>query len=117
MAKDPFKYFRVEARELLELFGQGVLELEKGASAGDVVPRLLRLAHTLKGAARVVRQPEIADTSHHIEDALVPWRDAPAAMPRPCIETVLAGLAEIATRIADLPAPAVDQAPVPGGRQ
>ena len=67
MAKDAYKYFRIEARELLEQFGQGVLELEKGAGAGGVVPRLLRFAHTLKGAARVVRQPEIADTAHRIE--------------------------------------------------
>ncbi len=106
MAKDPFKYFRVEARELLEQFGQGVLELEKGASASDVVPRLLRLAHTLKGAARVVRQPEIADTAHHVEDALAPWRDSNTAVPRTCIETVLAQLAEILARVVDLPAAA-----------
>ena len=103
MAKDPFKYFRVEARELLEQFGQGVLDLEKGAGAGEVVPRLLRLAHTLKGAARVVRQPEIADTAHHIEDALVPWRDSNTQLPHTCIQTVLAGLAEISARVAKLP--------------
>ena len=107
MAKDPFKYFRVEARELLEQFSQGVLELEKGASASDVVPRLLRLAHTLKGAARVVRQPKIADTAHQLEDVLAPWRDSNAAVPRTCIETVLAGLAGISAHVADLP-PAVD---------
>ena len=112
MAKDPFKYFRVEARELLEQFGQGVLELEKGASASAVVPRMLRLAHTLKGAARVVRQPEIADTAHRIEDALAPWRDAKAAVPHACIETVLAGLAEIAARVAGLPAAAEAEAAV-----
>ena len=106
MAKDPFKYFRVEARELLEQFGQGVLELERGAGASAVVPRVLRLAHTLKGAARVVRQPEIADTAHRIEDALAPWRDATATVPHACIETVLAGLAEIAARVAGLPAAA-----------
>src|SRR5687768_3257578 len=51
MARDPYKYFRVEAHELLEQLGQGALELEKGAPAPDAVARLLRLAHTLKGAA------------------------------------------------------------------
>ena len=107
MAKDPFKYFRVEARELLEQFGQGVIELEKGASASDAVPRLLRLAHTLKGAARVVRQPEIAAAAHGVEDALAPWRESNAALPRTCIETVLSGLADISARVAALP-PAVD---------
>ncbi len=30
MASDPYKYFRVEARELLDGLTEGVLELEKG---------------------------------------------------------------------------------------
>jgi len=29
MAKDPYKYFRVEARELLDGLSQGILQLEK----------------------------------------------------------------------------------------
>lgn len=70
MAKDPYKYFRIEARELLEAMSQGVLALEKDTSAVDLVPRLLREAHTLKGAARVVKQNEIADLAHSLEDIL-----------------------------------------------
>ncbi|HSI60933.1 MAG TPA: response regulator [Ideonella sp.] len=110
MAKDPYKYFRVEARELLQQLGQGVLDLEKGA--GELVPRLLRLAHTMKGAARVVRQPEIADSAHRIEDALAPWRDGGAAVPRESIDQVLAQLDQVAARVdalgpaADAPGPA-----------
>ena len=57
---DPYKYFRVEARELVEQLGTGVLELEREGTGRDVVARLLRHAHTLKGAARVVKQGEIA---------------------------------------------------------
>jgi two-component system chemotaxis sensor kinase CheA len=102
MAKDPYKYFRVEARELLEQLGRGVLDLEKGAGAGEIVPRLLRLAHTLKGAARVVKQPEIAEHAHRIEDALAPWRATDAAVPRECIDTVLAGLDQIGVHVTTL---------------
>src|ERR1043166_4038504 len=76
MRQDPDRYFRPEARELLEHLNQGVLELERDGI--DVVPRLLRLAHTLKGAARVVRQGAIADYAHAIEDSLAPLRDSPA---------------------------------------
>ncbi len=39
------------------------------------MPRLLRLAHTLKGAARVVKQLEIANLAHQLEDLLVPLRE------------------------------------------
>src|SRR5665213_2847169 len=71
MAQDPFKYFRVEANELVDQLGKGVLELER--SGTGVLPKLLRLAHTLKGAARVVRRPDIAEHAHAIEDQLASW--------------------------------------------
>jgi len=75
MAKDPYKYFRVEARELLEGLTQGILQLEKDGASPDAIARLLRLAHTLKGAARVVKQPEIAELAHTIEGALTSHRE------------------------------------------
>jgi len=74
MAKDLYQYYRMEARELLEGLNQGVLELERGGSAKAVVGRLLRLAHTLKGASRVVKQPEIAEMAHGLEDTFAPHR-------------------------------------------
>jgi two-component system chemotaxis sensor kinase CheA len=74
MARDPYKYFRVEARELLDQLGHGVLDLEKGPAQPEGVSRLFRLAHTLKGAARVVKQSEIADRAHALEDTLAPLR-------------------------------------------
>lgn len=80
MSKDPYKYFRIEARELLEELGQGVLNLEKEGAGRDLIGRLLRLAHTLKGAARVVKQTEISDLAHALEDVLAPYRDG-AALP------------------------------------
>lgn len=72
---DPYKYFRIEAKDLLEHLSQGMLDLEKGRVSADVVKRLLRLAHTLKGAARVVKQVEIAEHAHAVEDLLAPHRE------------------------------------------
>ena len=102
MAPDPYKYFRVEARDLLDQFAKGVLDLEKSGSSAAAVQRLLRLAHTLKGAARVVRQSKIADRAHAIEDALSPYRDGAEGFARGAIDTVLAHLDEIDEHIADL---------------
>src|SRR5579872_7081681 len=76
MAKDPYKYFRIEAREILEGLTRDVLELEKGSAGKDVVARLLRLAHTLKGAARVVKLSRTAELAHGLEDALAPYRES-----------------------------------------
>ena len=55
MQKDPYKYFRIEARELADGLAQGLVSLQRGKPARVAVPEVLRLAHTLKGAARVVR--------------------------------------------------------------
>lgn len=96
MAKDPYQYFRIEARELIEQLGQGAFELERGGAPSSVVPRLLRVAHTLKGAARVVKQTDIANHAHAIEDVLAPWRDAEEAAPRECIDAVLARVNQMA---------------------
>src|SRR5438132_8429544 len=121
MAKDPYKYFRIEAREILERLQQGALELENGAPAKEPVARLLRLAHTLKGAARVVKEPGIADLAHAIEDRLAPHRDAATPVPRGRAGEVLALVDQIAAKLATLgappaPEPAPAAAPAPPAR-
>jgi two-component system chemotaxis sensor kinase CheA len=103
MAKDPYQYFRPEARDLLDQLNKGLLELEQGGH--DVVPRLLRLAHTLKGAARVVKQGAIADHAHAIEDALAPFREPAAAMPPARIDAILKILDAIGGQISALDQP------------
>jgi two-component system chemotaxis sensor kinase CheA len=76
MAQDRYKYFRIEAREILDGLARGLLDLEKRADA-ELIARLLRLAHTLKGAARIVGHRELTDLAHAMEDELAPLRDAP----------------------------------------
>jgi two-component system chemotaxis sensor kinase CheA len=102
MLRDPYRYFRVEARELLEQLGTGALELDKGSAAPDLVARMLRGAHTLKGAASVVKQREIVDQAHAIEDALSPFRETGNAVSREGIDAALKALDEITLRMAGL---------------
>jgi two-component system chemotaxis sensor kinase CheA len=109
MARDPYRYFRVEARELLEQLGQGALELDKGSAAPDLIARMLRGAHTLKGAARVVKQREIADHAHAIEDALAPFRETGNSVSREGIDAALKALDGITLGIAGLaPQPPIE---------
>jgi len=89
MGKDPYRYFRVEARELLDQICTGVLELEKGRHDADLVARLLRLAHTLKGAAHVVKLGEIAELTHTLEEDLAPYRSDGEAPERDKIDGML----------------------------
>lgn len=104
-AKDPYRYFRIEAKELLDQLARGVIELEKAGAEPERVTRLLRLAHTLKGAARVVKLREIADLAHGLEDVLTPYRDAGRALTRDTVDRILAGLDAISERMARLPLP------------
>ncbi len=77
MSQEIDKYFKIEARELLDSIGKDLLELEKECTPA-IVGRLFRYAHTLKGAARVVKQFGIADGAHQLEELLTPYREGEA---------------------------------------
>ena len=113
MASDPLKYFRVEARELLEGLSQGILLLEKGRAGSDVGPRLLRFAHTLKGAARVVRQPAIAELAHRLEDQVGPHRDCLVDVTREQLATWLSLVDEMGRLVSLLGDPGSSSTPPP----
>ena len=108
MAKDPYQYFRIEARELLDGLTQGILELEKGGSGPpyEGVARLLRLAHTLKGAARVVMQPEIAERAHAVEGVLTTHRESELPLSKAQGSELLLLLDAISLHLADISTPA-----------
>jgi two-component system chemotaxis sensor kinase CheA len=105
VARDPYEYFRVEAREILDGLGRGVLQLEKGATP-ELVAGLLRLAHTLKGAARVVKQRTIGEQAHALEERLSLLREARSPVAREPIDQVLALLDAMAGSLAAIDAPA-----------
>lgn len=88
MAKDPYRFFRVEARDLLRQMSEAVLAAEHGP-VPDLPAKLLRLAHTLKGAASVVRLPAIAGQAHGIEDLLTPLRDSGTTPDRAGLDALL----------------------------
>jgi two-component system chemotaxis sensor kinase CheA len=117
MAQDPYKYFRPEARDLVDLFARGVLEIEKSGGSANEVQKLLRLAHTLKGAARVVKQSEIANCAHAIEDTLTPFRDTADKLGREQIDAVLEQLDTISGRLAALTQAPADESAAPARRE
>jgi two-component system chemotaxis sensor kinase CheA len=103
--RDPYRYFRVEARELVDQLGQGALELERDDRPADVVARMLRHAHTLKGAARVVRLPGIADRTHTLEEELGAHRDAPGPLPPGRAAYLIGMVDELSAEVSAIPAP------------
>ncbi|HTE50369.1 MAG TPA: response regulator [Kofleriaceae bacterium] len=106
MNPDPYRYFRVEARELVDALGKGALALERTAPLPAQIAHLLRLAHTLKGAARVVKQREIADHAHALEDLLTPHRDSGGPVARAGVDEVLGLIDRMGERVSALAGPA-----------
>jgi two-component system chemotaxis sensor kinase CheA len=113
MAEDPYKYFRIEAREIVEALTRGGLDLERGRSGKETVGQLLRVAHTLKGAARVVGLSQVSDLAHAIEDALSPHQDDAAALPAERVEMIVTLVEAVAAsiRAVDAEPPAPDAHP------
>lgn len=101
MAEDPYKYFRIEAQELLEGLEQGLLALEKGPDP-ELVRRVFRQAHTFKGASRVVRRGDIGDLAHQIEELLSGVQDGVTPLSRPLIDKALELLDEMRRKVAEL---------------
>lgn len=117
MDNDPYRYFRIEAQELVQELSRGVLDLEKPDGA-EQVGHLLRQAHTLKGAARVVKQTGIGDLAHAIEDVLSPHRNATGSIDHGRIVELLGFLDRIAAQLAMLEvsrSPSDSPAPASGG--
>jgi two-component system chemotaxis sensor kinase CheA len=103
--RDPLRYFRIEARELIDQITAGVLDLDQRAGP-EPVARLLRYAHTLKGAARVVRQRDIADRAHAFEEILVPHRTGEGPLAADEMRELLRLNDEIASYVSTLERPA-----------
>ena len=106
-----YQYFKIEAREIVSDLSRDILGLERGDAGAEAVARLLRQAHTLKGAARVVRLPRIAEIAHAMEDALAPHRGSPDAVSREQIGRLLEQVDIISSEINALDPPPPAGAP------
>ena len=62
--------FRTEAETQAATLNEGLLALENGASA-EVLESLMRAAHSMKGAARMVDVEPAVRVAHAMEDAFV----------------------------------------------
>ena len=100
-----FSHFQLEARELLEQLGQGFVSLQQGAEDAQVVPQLFRCAHTLKGAAQLVKHARLAEMAHAVEDALAVYRDQGAPLPRESLGEFLQLVAQMRETLPQLAPP------------
>lgn len=63
--------FREEVRSHTAALTNGLLELERDPANPQRIEPLMRAAHSLKGAARIVNVEDAVELAHHLEDAFV----------------------------------------------
>ena len=74
--------FRMEAESHTAVLSAGLVSLEATAAAPEAIDPLMRAAHSLKGAARIVGLDAIVRVAHAMEDCFVlgAKRDARASV-------------------------------------
>lgn len=69
-ACDPSALFLVEAEDLLQKVETAVLELESHPDDPELINRLFRAFHTIKGSGAMFGFEAVANFTHHVESAL-----------------------------------------------
>ena len=67
---DLIQAFTEEAAELVEAFEQGLLDLEQTPDDSEVLNKIFRSAHTIKGNSAMLGFSDVAHFTHSLEDVL-----------------------------------------------
>ena len=63
--------FRLEAESQAEILSSGVLAIEEQRQSAEIIESLMRAAHSLKGAARIVGLDTAVQVAHALEDVFL----------------------------------------------
>lgn len=66
--------FQEEADEHLARLNEGIIQLESDPHNAELLDELFRVAHTLKGASKMVGILDVSEVSHKLEDMLAAMR-------------------------------------------
>ncbi len=83
-----FDLFRSEAEQHAATLSAGLVTLERSTSPADIEP-LMRAAHSIKGAAKVIGLECVVEFAHAMEDTLVAMQQGREAPSAPRIDQLL----------------------------
>ncbi len=84
--------FRVETESQTSILTAGLLELERGDPAPQQLEILMRAAHSLKGAARIVNLAIAVKIAHAMEDFFVSAQKGRLQVTKPDVDQLLKGV-------------------------
>src|SRR5262249_4469396 len=107
-ACDPalMELFRAELDTHLPVLGEGLLALEKEGNQPKLLEAMMRAAHSIKGAGRIVGVGPAVRVAHAMEDCLVAAQKGEVRLGADAIDALLRGV-DVLTRVgrpADAPA-------------
>jgi two-component system sensor histidine kinase and response regulator WspE len=100
--------FRGEVESQMRVFTAGLLALEGGGSAKEHLAATMRAAHSIKGAARIVRLDVAVQLAHSMEDCLVAAQEGALTLGPASIDVLLSA-GDILARLGTL-----EESAVPG---
>lgn len=84
--------FREEVRTNSQLLTEGLVAVEQGTASAETLEAMMRAAHSIKGAARVVNVPPAVDVAHAMEDCFVRAQKSELALTGAAVDRLLAGV-------------------------
>ncbi|QEH31897.1 Gliding motility regulatory protein [Aquisphaera giovannonii] len=99
--------FRMEAEERLAVLSEGLVALEGGGASAATIEPLMRAAHSLKGAARIVNMDAAVRVAHAMEDCLVAAQKGAITLSPPDIDVLLRGV-DFLTQISKVAEPEIE---------
>ena len=84
--------FRAEMDAHLPVLSQGLLELEKGRAGEQEIAAMMRAAHSIKGAARIVGIDAVVRLAHVMEDCFTAAKEARIRLASEAVDVLLQGV-------------------------
>jgi two-component system chemotaxis sensor kinase CheA len=94
--------FLVESEELLQCMDQDMVALESSPDDAELLNRIFRALHTIKGTSGFLGFEPVIRLSHHAEDVLNALRKGEAQLTRPTIDALLAARDCLGKMLADI---------------
>lgn len=101
-----FDLFRVEAESQCAALTDGLLAIERGETSPSVLETLMRAAHSIKGAARIINIPAGVRIAHAMEDCFVAAQKGMQQIGRADVDRLLRGV-DLLTQIAKITEPEI----------
>lgn len=84
--------FRLEAEAQVAILNEGLLALESNSQSTQALETLMRAAHSIKGAARIVGLDALVNLAHVMEDCFVAAQNNTVVLNSDCVDVLLQGV-------------------------